>query len=378
MIRIFQTGDNHIGIRYSKYDEADRMRSERLESLAVCVNIANDNKCNLFAVTGDLFDSVKVSKRDVKKTVEILSKFNGEQVVVLPGNHDYYDGTTEVWENFESYLSDNDKIKLLKAYKPFSFDVDDERVMIYPAYCDALHSDINKLDWIKDRDLSMDDADYRIGIAHGAIEGLSLDDEGRYFLMTEEELLNIPVNVWLVGHTHVSYPKTLDENSFTSGYKVFNAGTHCQTDVSNNTDGCAFIIELDGDNSPSAKKVHTGTLRFYRDEIQCIPASDGSQTLEAQLTQAVRNYGDLSVVESALVGSVVNDDYEQRSDIYKKVFGRFLEYKCTDKDLSKLLNEELIKAEFNEKSLSAQLLLGLLNDPTEAQLAYDLIRSLKL
>ena len=42
------------------------------------------------------------------------------------------------------------------------------------------------------------------------------------------ELEDIPVDVWLIGHTHVPFPRDLTE-VFTASDKIFNAGTHVQT-----------------------------------------------------------------------------------------------------------------------------------------------------
>lgn len=378
MIRIFQTGDNHIGIRYTRHEEKDRLKKARMDSLRRCVEAANANACNIFAVTGDLFESAKgIPQRDIRTVAEILSEFNGEAVFILPGNHDYYDGSTEVWELFSEYIKGNEKIILITKYRPYTLDIGDERVTIYPAFCDMLHSEENRLQWIRKHDPAEDDTDYRIGMAHGAIEGLSPDAEGRYFLMTEKELEELSVDVWLIGHTHVEYPRELPEEAFTAGYKIFNAGTHCQTDVSNNTEGCGFIIELDR-KEVRAKKVCTGTLRFYRREIAAAPAADGMPSLERQLTEQLSDLGNRSVVELTLSGSAVVEDYEQRGDIYNRVLERFTESVVNDAELSTALTAELIRAEYSEASLPAKLLTELLSDPREAQLAYDLIKTLKL
>ena len=86
---------------------------------------------------------------------------------------------------------------------------------------------------------------YHIGIAHGAVEGETIDTEGMYFLMQRSELESIPVDVWLLGHTHVPFPKNLTENMEKADTRIFNAGTHVQTNVSCNTDGRCFIIQID-------------------------------------------------------------------------------------------------------------------------------------
>ena len=54
-----------------------------------------------------------------------------------------------------------------------------------------------------------------------------------------------------------------------------------------------------------------------------------------------------------------------------------MESSYDDYGLSKLISKELIDAEFPETSFSAGLLTALLDEPKEAQLAYELLKSLK-
>ena len=51
-------------------------------------------------------------------------------------------------------------------------------------------------------------------------------------------------SIWLIGHTHIPYPNDLKENEDVTGYRIFNAGTHEQTDLHNNTEGNCLIVQL--------------------------------------------------------------------------------------------------------------------------------------
>ena len=245
MLKIFLTGDNHFGKKYNRYpDVRERLIQSRYDSLERMVRKAESEGCELFAVTGDLFDNnVSVDKKTVQKTVEILAQFNGT-VLVLPGNHDYYTGEEKVWRYFESALNAVDNnIVLLNEFRPYPFSCGGEQVMVYPAFCQSKHSRENNLGWIKEAEIARDGV-INIGIAHGAIQGVTPDLKQEYFLMTEKELESIPMDVWLIGHTHIPYPGDLKEDEDTFGHKIFNAGTHEQTDLSNNSDGLGFIITV--------------------------------------------------------------------------------------------------------------------------------------
>ena len=90
MVKIFVTGDNHIGKKYDRYpDVKEKLVNSRFEVLNDMVVKAEAEGCGLFVVTGDLFDSINsIRVTDVNRVVDILAAFSGS-VIILPGNHDY-------------------------------------------------------------------------------------------------------------------------------------------------------------------------------------------------------------------------------------------------------------------------------------------------
>jgi DNA repair exonuclease SbcCD nuclease subunit len=372
MLRIFITGDNHIGLKYASHEQAAILASSRIAAFEGMVKTANQENCALFAITGDLFENTySVSKRDIKTLLDALSCFQGT-VVVLPGNHDYYDKDVKVWQYFKDVMGSYDNIMLLTDYRPYEIDVNGEDVILYPALCTSLHSapGQNNLDWIKET-VIVNGSAYHIGIAHGAVEGETIDNEGQCFLMKRSELESIPVDAWLIGHTHVPFPRNLSEN-YTASERVFNAGTHVQTDVSCNTEGLCFIVEIADNKSVRAKKVVSGNLRFYRKHIE-VSAGEMENTIANEL----KDIADNSVVDIILTGAVTIEEYEDRHKIIERALARFIEGTYNDYSLNKLISKALIESEFPETSFSAGLLNSLLNEPKEAQLAYELLKTLK-
>ncbi len=373
MLRIFLTGDNHIGLKYANHREAEKIRKRRIEAFDGMVRAANEEGCDLFVVAGDLFENTGgIAKRDMEPLVETLSRFHGT-AAVLPGNHDYYDGETKVWQSFEGLIQSRDNVMLLSENRTYSLTCGEEDVILYPAPCRSLHSEPgeNNLGWIK-KETIVPDHVYRIGIAHGAVEGETIDKEGAYFRMTRRELEAIPVDVWLLGHTHVPFPGGLREDVYTPAGRIFNAGTHVQTDVSCSTDGECFLIEIDADKTVKAKKFVSGNLHFCRRQL----AFTGGRFADG-LREGFQDLDDGSVVDAILTGSVSAEEYEKRNDILERELGRFLEWNCDDSALSRQVTEEQIDAEFPETSFSAGLLKALLDEPKEAQLVYELVRSLE-
>ena len=369
MLRIFLTGDNHIGLRYAGHEASAELAAARIDAFAGMVEAANENGCELFVVAGDLFERLRgIAKRDVKAVVDALSRFNGT-VAVLPGNHDYYSPDAKLWQDFSDCAQSADNIMLLKEYRPYHVSAGDNDVVLYPALCTSMHSapGENNLGWIKEAEI--DPSVFNIGIAHGAVEGETIDSEGLYFLMSRPELEAIPVDVWLIGHTHVPFPTLTD--SFTDAGRIFNAGTHVQTDVNCNCPGQCFIIELSDDKSVRAKQVETGNLRFYRKNVALSPG-----TMEDTLRRELSAFGDGSVVDLRLSGSVTTDEYDARHELLEELLGRFIEGTYSDTELSRLISAEIIDAEFAETSFAAGFLKDLLDEPKEAQLAYELLKSL--
>src|SRR4051812_27996088 len=100
MVRLVHTADNHIGMKFnSRYpnDVAQQLYQERFDALKRIVQRANQYSANYLIITGDLFDSINVSQKDIKTVADILGEFNAD-VIVIPGNHDFYeDQNSKLW-----------------------------------------------------------------------------------------------------------------------------------------------------------------------------------------------------------------------------------------------------------------------------------------
>lgn len=382
MIRIFETGDLHIGKNYAdknKHPEGRALAEKRVDALTGMVDEANREKCDLFVVTGDMFDKTYgIAKKRVAKVVDELSRFNGT-VLVLPGNHDYYseDSVPEVWKVFTDCADGHENIVLLSSFEPYELQVGDDEVVVYPAFCHVDTAPENNLGWIKNLEIPQDEV-YRIGIAHGAVEGETIDSEGVYFQMSRRELDAIPVDVWLIGHTHVMFPNNLTTDYCKSG-KIFNAGTHVQTDVHNNTEGNAFIIEIEkdlkGEPLIRAKRFVSGNVRFKRFEIHVKAEGTGAE-LRDSIINAISKVDDNTSVSMIISGTVSREEYRNKEMIYQECLERFFEYAHPDDgNLIESISEDFIRREFSELTFPAKLLLKLVDEPKKAQMAYDLLTS---
>lgn len=371
MIKLFVTGDIHIGKKYDRYPQIkEKLIQSRFDCLERCVTEAEHQHCDFFVITGDLFDNISsIKAQDVRDVAAILARFDG-RVLVLPGNHDYYTGEEKVWRDFQNALSKLDhNVILITAFEKLRFDLGEETVSFYPAFCQSKHSPENNLAWIKDTE--MDDADYHVGLAHGALKGVTPDLKNEYFLMAEKELLAIPVDAWLIGHTHIPYPAELSEKRETKGFKIFNAGTPEQTDLSNDTNGLCFVITLDcveGKTVVSAHSFESGQIRYFD-----IPMTAGEDDLAEMIRLTTQGLPDSSVIRLTLKGTIPEEQYAAKQQAYDAALGRFLTYEIVDTELCERITVEKIRSEFAEIGFAAKLLEAL-TDPREVQMAYELIR----
>ncbi|MDD2648455.1 MAG: DNA repair exonuclease [Eubacteriales bacterium] len=367
MPRILLTGDEHIGRDYSTIEKEDahcalRLREARLEALQNAVRAAEDNACDYFVIAGDLFDKTEIDVKLVKKVCGILAECPCP-VIVLPGNHDYCAAAGEtLWKQFCEYKADN--TVLLSS--PCAYDAG--KAVFYPCPCEARYSEVNALGWLSEyRERSAEKPN--IGIAHGALAGLSCDREKRYFSMTEDELSSLGMQLWLIGHTHIPYPAG-DE---IIGASVFNAGTHQQTDIADSAEGSVFIIDIDK-STVRAKRIKTGVVSFVRRAL----------TLSAGDSLSARIMGELSGLESAntvfrlKIGGILGaDEFRNRAGVYDELRERLLRLETDDGELKEEITAEMIDAETLEGTAENRLLKRYLSSPRLLETAYLLIKRVK-
>ena len=117
MLRIFVTGDNHIGLKYAGHEKSAELAGARIDALACMVERANAERCGLLVVTGDLFENTYgISKKDISAVFDMLAGFQGI-TAILPGNHDYYDKDSVLWQRMREAARGADNILLLTEYR---------------------------------------------------------------------------------------------------------------------------------------------------------------------------------------------------------------------------------------------------------------------
>lgn len=367
-LKIFHTADLHIGMKFNSYPDSirDCLIEARFDVLDKMVQMANDQQCNLFVIAGDLFNSINILKRDIDRVTKSLDEFNGECILIMPGNHDYDNGMIDLWSRFKKNITD--KILYINEEKPFLLKQYGLDVIAYPAPCHSKHSDVNNIGWIKDNEEFAPQL-YHIGIAHGALEGISPDMENNYYFMSKKELEDIPVDVWLLGHTHVSYP----ENDIVNVWKIFNPGTPEPDGLDCSHEGHAWVITIDKDKSVKAQKVTTGIYRFYDEQFQI----NDDEELYKIKANILKDNPDKKVARITLKGRVSREAFNCRQELYNELYGKTAHTFIDDSELGIKVTKEIIDREFTSGSFPHRFLNELADDDEALQIAYELIQEVR-
>ena len=366
-VKIFHTGDIHIGMRFNKYPEEvmKMLRQARIDVIENMVNMANNNGCNMFVIAGDLFDKTTgIDKKTISTVAKHLNKFTGNCVALLPGNHDFENEMVDLWKDFND-LAD-DKLIFLQEEKPYCLKDYGLDATIYPAPCHSKHSDINNLSWIVDEEV--DSTRINIGIAHGSLTGISPDLDNTYFNMDLKELEMIPMDLWLLGHSHIVYPDALSIDN----WKVHNPGTPEPDGMDCRHNGNAWIIEIDKDKNTKSNLIQTGKYRFADKKYTLTSIEDYNKIYDF-----INKHPENTIARIEVSGTIDEEAYRHRHKVFKEIEEKILHLIFEDSDLKIRINKEKIEKEFTQGSFPEQFLFALQEDEEALQMAYEMIMEVK-
>jgi DNA repair protein SbcD/Mre11 len=369
MIKIIHTADLHFGLAFNRYPTvAERLKEERLKALKALVEHGNTAEAHGFVVAGDLFDSRTVSLNLVKEVKSALSAFNGD-VFVIPGNHDWYNQSAnenKIWKWFEDAPGAN--VHFLKQWTPYTFTLNHRDVTFYPCGCHQKHSDDNLLGWVQEA--KKNSACINIGIAHGNVEGFGLDDEGRYFNMTGQELAGAGVDCWLLGHIHAPHP-----TGTTAGHETFFfAGNHCPDSWKTDRLGGAWLIDIDDDKNVKGTRWNHAGICFKDRSIFVNHPND----LDGLIRQLQDMDASQTIIRLSVVGALTEEEREEGRARVEEVLVHFLYYEPNWWQVGLKITSAAINRLYVDGSVPHILLTNLSksDDNLAMQLAYQTIKTL--
>jgi DNA repair exonuclease SbcCD nuclease subunit len=366
-LKIMHTGDIHLGMKFNQYANiSHELEEARYQALENTIKEANKRHCSLFVVAGDLFDKTNIKDQSLIKTIDILDKFAGDVVLILPGNHDYQDGIIDLWQRFKQHLTG--KMLLLdeeKTYDLKKFDIDAE---VYPAPCDSKLSDSNNLGWLKDIELD-NSSKYKIGLAHGALAGFSPDLTDSYFKMTEEELLELGLDIWLLGHSHIAYP----EAEKVKNRKIYNSGTPEPDGMDCSHRGYAWYLEINEDKEISAERVITGSYHFEDLEQEIKSEADLKKILE----NISSSDPETKILRLKLTGNIPKELFLDKQKYIDQIRDKTFYAVIDQTELRMQIDKEMIAEEFSAGSFPYQLLNELADREEVLNTAYNLLKEVR-
>jgi len=370
-IKIFHTADLHLGMRFAGYpDVQDELINARHETLENMVEVANQESCTLFVMAGDLFDRTTLNVKDISMAARTLNEFEGELVIILPGNHDYYTRDSKLWNEFSKHAGD--RILILKNPDIYDLNKYHLKIKIYAAPCSAKHSNENMIKWVNSRESNENDS-IKIGLAHGSLEGFSPDFNKTYYPMTRKELESSGLDLWLLGHTHLQWPEYPDKNS-----RILIPGTPEPDGFDCNHKGSAFIIDLKSSSNMKVQKVSTGKYRF---SINQVSLNEDNEITSMKRKYTGDEFGNV-VLRLILKGRLRKEELDRVEKAIGLINDNVLLLQTVKDELHESITSDLINSKFTENSFPHQLLSSLLEEKEEIsfkslQKAYDIIREIR-
>jgi len=381
MLKILASADYHLGMKFAGYpDVQEELAEARFLTLERLVATANEQGCALFLIAGDLFDRVTVSALDVQRASALLSRFQGQLVAVLPGNHDFYTGASStLWSRFSEEAGD--RILLLSKPKVFDLDHYDLNIRLYAGPCDSKHSQSNAISWMGEQNTNSASVQVEdglsIGVAHGSIEGISPDAQGLYFPMKRGELDDAPVDLWIIGHTHRQHPseESGKKTDTSASPLVLIPGTPEADGFDCSHGGTAWMIEMDEKRQIRIESLSTGTYRFVQEEHN-LESADDVQRLEKRLgAEEIES----TLLRLKLSGRISGGQLVELRQVLRETEQSMFFLQIDDSLLLERISEQTVEAEFTEGSFPYRLLKSLIaaEDFEALQTAYALLQEQK-
>ena len=203
MIRLIHTADVHLGARHTDLGErAADLRERQFASFRATVDLAIDEKVDLFLIAGDLFDSNTQPRRSVERVAAELGRLASASIrtVLIPGTHDVYDGAS-IYRSYDltnMARATGDWVAVLTPYLPeIVFPSLDAAV--YGRVFDTKRSPRSPLAGL---DATADTrATWKIGMVHGALAIPGRTDADAV-VFTEEEISRTGLDYLALGHWH--------------------------------------------------------------------------------------------------------------------------------------------------------------------------------
>lgn len=235
-MKFMHTADWQIGMKAAHAGEVGaRVRAERLEAAGRAVERARESGAEFMLIAGDVFEDNGVERVEVQKVADLIARFD-RPVFIIPGNHDpLVPGS--VWEH-PSWRS-HPNVRILTEPEP----VEIPGGTLYPCPVLEKFSTKDPTSWIPAEDIE----GFRIGMAHGSVEGV--DPADRYHPVARDAAERSALDYLALGHWHSFTPYERD-----GAVRMAYSGTLEPTRFGERDSGRVLLVEI---TEPKAAPVIT-------------------------------------------------------------------------------------------------------------------------
>lgn len=273
MIKILHTADWQIGRSYGSFDADDAvpLAEARFAAVERLASLATSEQVDAVVVAGDVFDAQTVSARSIRRLFNALTGYAGPWVMI-PGNHDAALAES-VWSHAVRLGAVPANVHL--TLEPELIELADQRVALLCAPLTQRHTYEDLTGWFDHHESPT--GWFRIGVAHGAIQGVLAEDIDSANPIAPDRALRARLDYLALGDWHGT--KRIDERTWYSG-------TPEPDRFKSNDSGQALLVEIDAPGAqPRVQAVPTAQYRWQQMTHHMSVASD-LDVLVANLEQA--------------------------------------------------------------------------------------------
>ena len=309
MLRIVHTADVHLGARHADMgDQAAAQRERQFAAFKATVDLAIEERVDLFLIAGDLFDSNTQPRRSADRVAAELARLAAAKVrtVIIPGTHDVYDRSS-IYRAYDLEAlagsdPDDDFVTVLTPARPWVHLATCDVVVFGPVFATkkAPRSPLQGLDTSV-----VPEATFRVGMVHGAV-AIPGKTDGDDVVITTQEIATSGLDYLALGHWHSA------QQAKAGGVTYAYAGAPESVAIDQDRAGKVLLVELDtnaGAKSVTVTERQVGRTRFDKARIDAAAIASQPAFIEG-----VAKRGDPDLVLDVRIDGVRPDELDLHLD----------------------------------------------------------------
>jgi len=331
MLRLLHTADVHLGARHTDLgDRAVALRERQFAAFGASIDLAIQEKVDLFLIAGDLFDSNVQPRRSVDRAVAQLRRLVEAKIrtVIIPGTHDVYDRASiyraydlpslagSVGSDFMTVLTPDKPDVVLAALD-----------LVVHGRCFATKR--APYSPLRDVDASSDDrGTWHVGLLHAAvaIPGQTVNDE---VVVTPDEIEASHLDYLALGHWH----STVQGNAGSTIWAY--SGAPEAVAIDQDRAGSVLLVTLEEQNGKKRVALEPKTVartRFERLDVDAATIATQPALIELLATKADPDL----VLDARLMGVRPEHLDVDLDEVEAELADRFLRIRVRDRSIAPL------------------------------------------